>query len=92
VMMMMMTMTMMTIIMRLGNLWHIISKICTIAVFVIVGSQRVCCAQFVGIFMIHVRVTFHIPSCNCPFVMVMSPRIEISYGHHFVCYCLKILH
>jgi len=62
------------------NLWHIISKICTIAVFVIVDSQRVCCTEFVGIFMIYLHVTFHVPSCNFPFVIVVSPSIEISEG------------
>ena len=74
------------------NLWHIIAKICTIAVFVIVDSQSVCFAEFVGIFMIHLHVTFHVPRCNFPFVIVMSSRIEISCSHHFVFFCLKILH
>ena len=74
------------------NLWHIISKICTIAICVIVESQRVCCTKFVGIFMILLHVTFHVPSCNCPFLIVISPRMQMSCSHHLVFYCLKILH
>lgn len=66
------------------NLWHIIAKICTIAVFVIVDLQSECCAEFVGTFVIHLHVTFHVPSCNFPFVIVMSSRIELFSSHHFL--------
>jgi hypothetical protein len=62
------------------HLWHIISKICIIAIFVIVDSQRIFNKEFVGTFMIHLHSTFCIPSCNFPFVITS----EVEYRHSVV--------